>query len=200
MLSDYGDWAGCDIPQAQARRAERTAEMRARGPELARSFDIIHGHFIADKYDGLFAKPEYVAFFRDPYQQAIAHYYFLLRNPERPHPEERIFHEEKMTLLDYLEWPAFRDHQTQFLGSRTIEDLSMVGISSAFPQSLAMFGAIFGVDLGEERFFNVNAERRGPYEITGAVKKAIETYRAADIELYRKAVEIFRKQAISVAV
>jgi hypothetical protein len=200
MMGDYGDWAGFDEPEANARRALRTAEMRARGPELLEKYDVIHGHFVADKYAGLFPVSDYVAFFREPYQQTLAHYYFLLRNPQRDHPEERIFHENKMTLHDYVEWSAFRNHQSQYLGSLSIDDFSLVGLSSAFPQSLAMFGATFGIDLGKERFFNVNEMRRGDYQIAPDIKKAIEKYRAADIELYRRAVEIFSKQSAAIAV
>jgi hypothetical protein len=199
MMGDYGDWAGFDEPTANARRAERVAAMRARGPELQEKYDIIHGHFVADKYEGLFPTAEYVAFFRDPYQQTLAHYYFLLRNPQRQHPEETMFHEAKMTLHDYLEWDAFRNHQSQYLGKVALDDFTMVGLSAHFRQSLSMFGAIFDCDLGEERFFNVNDERTGEYEITLDVKRAIEKNRALDIELYRRAQEIFAKQAARIA-
>jgi hypothetical protein len=195
MMRDYGDWAGCDVPEANERRASRTVAMRARAAELQSKYDVIHGHFIADKYLGLFPSAEFVAFFRDPYQQAVAHYHFLVRNPERDHIEERILHERKMSLHDYLEWDAFHNQQSQYLGSLSIDDFTMVGLSSEFTQSLAMFGAIFGANLGEERFANVNEDRTGAYPISRDVKKLVETYRAADIELYRRAVEIFRRQS-----
>jgi hypothetical protein len=140
-----------------------------------------------------------VAFFRDPYQQALAHYHFLVRNPQRDHIEERILHERKMSLHDYLEWDAFHNQQSQYLGSLSIDDFTMVGLSSEFSQSLAMFGAIFGTDLGEERFANVNEDRAGAYPIARDVKKLVEKYRAADIELYRRAVEIFKRQSTLLA-
>lgn len=195
MMGDYGDWAGFDIPEANERRAERTREMRLRAPELREKFDVIHGHFVADKYEGLFPDPKYLAFFRDPYQQAVAHYYFLLRNPQRDHPEERIFHENKMTLQDYLSWDAFRNHTSQYLGKIPIEDFAMVGMSAEFPRSLGLFRSIFDLDLGEQRFANVNEERQGTeYEIDAETRKAVDKNRAADIELYRKAKEIFAKQ------
>lgn len=199
LLSVYGDWAGCDLPAANERYARRTGEMRERGPELMLKYDIIHGHFAADRFVGVFPSADYVAFFRDPYQQALAHYYFLLRNPQRDHPEERILHDEKMSLHDYLEWSAFRNHQTQYLGSVSIEDLAMVGLSCEFGKSLTAFRTIFGVDLDEERFCNVNPASAGAYSITPEVKRLIDKHRAADLELYRRAVEIFKKQSAAVA-
>lgn len=195
MMGDYGDWAGFDNPEANERRLARTREMRQRGPELQAKYDIIHGHFVADKYEGLFPETKYLAFFRDPYQQAVAHYYFLLRNPQRDHPEERIFHENKMTLHDYLHWEAFRNHTSQYLGTIPIDAFTMVGMSEEFPRSLELFKAAFGLDLGRERFVNVNEERRtSGYDIDDEIRKAVDKYRPADIELYRRAKELFAKQ------
>lgn len=196
MMGDYGDWAGFNTPDATARRLERQAAMRARAAELAEKYDVIHGHFCADKYAGLFPQADYVAFFRDPYQQSVAHYYFLLRNPQRDHPEERMFHEAKMSLHDYLRWDAFWNHQSQYLGGVSIDDFAMVGLSDQFTRSIARFERIFGRPLGEETFANVNPERgNGEYPIDAEIRRAVEKYRPADIELYRRAQEIFARQA-----
>jgi len=196
FMGDYGDWSGFDTPEANARRAVRTAAMRARSAELEAKYDVIHGHFHADKYAGLFGSEQFVAFFREPYQQALAHYYFLQRNPQRDHPEERIFHENRMTLLDYLSWDAFYDQQSQYLGAIPLEDFTMVGLSNQFARGLTLFNATFGSSLGPERFVNVNTHRQNPdYEIELEAHKAVKKYRARDIELYRRAVELFERQA-----
>lgn len=195
VLTDYGDWAGFNVPEVNARRKERERAMRARREELLEKYTVIHGHFIADKYLDLFPVQQFCAFFRDPYQQVMAHYYFLKRNPQRQHPEARIFHENDMSLMEYIEWEAFHDHQTQFLGSLTIDDLDFVGLSDHYAESLEMFKLIFGHDLGEEIFENVNTERATlEYVVEPGVRKAIERYRAADIELYRRSREAFARQ------
>lgn len=200
FIKDYGDWAGFDTPEARARRAQREASARAHRDTLLANYDVIHGHFIADKYLGLFPVEDFVAFFRDPYQQTIAHYNFLLRNPQRQHPEARIFHEAKMSIHDYLEWDAFHNQQSQFLGSLTIDDLSFVGLSDQYPKSLALFRDIVGHDPGEQRFENVNTERgESDYHVDPDVRRLIERYRAADLELYARAQEIFARQCRHVA-
>jgi hypothetical protein len=195
FIKDYGDWAGFDTPEARARRARREAAARAQC-ETLKTYKVIHGHFVADKYRGLFADEKFVAFFRDPYQQSIAHYNFLQRNPQREHPEARIFHEAKMSICEYLEWNAFRDHQSQFLGTLKIEDLAFVGLSEEYPKSLMLFREIVGYDPGEEQFENVNSARGDAgYEVGADVRRLVQRYRAADIELYRKAKEIFALQS-----
>jgi len=196
MMKDYGDWAGCRVPEAMEHCHSRTLAMRARRDELFEKYDVIHGHFAPDKYLGLFPVEDFVAFFRDPYQQALSHYYFLLRNPQRDHPEERIFHEAKMTLHDYLSWEAFHDHQTQYLGSLSIDDFAMVGLSEEFYKSVELFNSMFGSDLRGNSFLNVNPDTQGDtYKITPDIRKAVEKYRGADIATYRRAREIFRRQS-----
>lgn len=195
LMLDYGDWAGFNVPEAIERCNMRMLRMRSRRDELLEKYDAIHGHFVADKYVGLFPAGKFVAFFRDPYQQALSHYCFLLRNPQREHPEEKIFHEARMTLHDYLRWDAFRDHQLQYLGSVSIDDLAMVGIAEEFYRSVDLFNAIFGRDLQGDSFLNVNSDNGGtPYPIDHDVRKAVEKYRAADVDLYRRAKEIFARQ------
>jgi hypothetical protein len=196
FMGDYGDWSGFDLPFANERRAARTSAMRARAAELAERYDVIHGHFHADKYAGLFEREDYVAFFRDPYQQALSHYYFLLRNPLRDHPEERLFFEQRMTLYDYLSWSAFANQQSQYLGSVPLEAFALVGVSEQFVRGLGLFKARFGRDLGLQRFANVNVHRENPlYDVYPEVRRLVEKHRAGDIELYRRAQEMFDRQA-----
>lgn len=198
-MKDYGDWAGFNEPAAVARRLEREKAMRARRDELAERFDVIHGHFNGDKYRGLFQPEQYVAFFRDPFQQSQAHYHFLERNPQRDHPEERIFHENKMTLQDYLEWDAFHNHQTLYLGSVTVEELAMVGLSEHYAESLQMFARIFGKDLGAPMYLNVNEMRGEDYPVDAEIRRLVTKYRPLDVENYEKAKELFRRQQCGAA-
>ncbi len=195
VMLDYGDWAGFRVPEALERCHDRTNKMRARQHELLHGYDVIHGHFVADKYLDLFPVEEFVAFFRDPFQQSVSHYYFLLRNPQREHLEEKMLHDAKMTLLDYLHWDAFYDHQTQYLGNISIYDLSIVGLAEQFSQSIEMFNYTFSSNLETESFLNVNPDTSGQrYHITPEVRKAVEKFRPRDIELYRLAKEIFLRQ------
>ncbi len=190
-LFDYGDLVGYDTPETVARRALRTAEMRARRDELLRDYDIIHGHFIADKYAGLFPGVRFAAFFRDPYQQAVSNYRYLLRHPEIDHPGVKAFHEARISLLEFIE--VVTDVQSRFLGQMAVEDLAMVGLTEQYERSIALFAAVSGRRLPLEAVReNVNADRQGEaYPIDAAVRKAIDSHRAADVELYRRACERF---------
>lgn len=195
FMKDYGDWAGFRVPEALERCRVRTLEMRARRDELLQKYDIIHGHFVADKYLGLFPAEDFVAFFRDPYQQTVSHYCFLLRNPQREHLEEKMLHDAKMTLHDYIRWDAFHEHQRQYLGSLSVDDLAMVGIAEEFYRGVDLFNSMFGRNLKGESFLNVNPDHNGAgYTIDDDVRQAVDKYRGEDVELYRRAKEIYARQ------
>lgn len=201
LFRDYGDWAGYDEPAANARRAMRKDAMRARREELIERYDAIHGHFVADKYHGLFDDAKFIAFFRDPFQQTISHYEFLKRNTDRrsdvntaEHPEVAYFRDERPSLMEYIEAPFYRNHQSSFLGTLTIDDVAWVGLSEHYAESLEQFKAFFGIDLGPPMYKNINEDREGDYEVTPDVAKAVRRYRPNDIELYRKALERFDSQ------
>jgi hypothetical protein len=190
LLLDYGDWVGFNSSEAIARRRQRAAETRTRRAELTTAYGVIHGHFVADKYLGLFPSTDWVAFFRDPYQQAISTYQYLLNNPQIEHPGVCRFHQVKPSLSDFCRETA--DPQTGFLGSLSVAQLTMIGIAEEFPRSVLLFNKIFGRRLSPGIALNVNHERPVTgYELAADTQRAIGSYRGADIALYREARERF---------
>jgi hypothetical protein len=199
MLSDYGDWRESatpefTTPEAAARRARRAAEMRARRDELLRDYDVIHGHFTADKYVGLFPATDFVAFFRDPCQHAMSTHQALLRYRGPDHPAVNAARAAKMNVIDMI--AAFPDHQSSYLGRIPVEDLAVAGLTEHYERSGALFGAVFGRPLAADSpRTNVNPLRPSiGYEIDPAVRRAIDQHRPADAELYRRACEVFARQ------
>jgi hypothetical protein len=116
FMHDDEDWAGYKSPEAEARRAANRTRMRDRRDELLQRFDVIHGHFVPEKFAGLFPQADFVAFFRDPVQQAVSHYAFLRRIPHADHPAVREFHAADMTLADFVAWEATKNPQLQLIG------------------------------------------------------------------------------------
>ncbi len=200
VLRDYGDWAGFDEPFANLRRAKRAAAMRARRDELLEKYDVIHGHFVADKYLGLFPDARFSAFFREPAQQSISHWRWQSALTDRrsdvnqeEHMEVRYWRELRPTVEEHLKWPFYRDHQSQFLGRLRVDELAFVGIYEEYDKSIELFKAIFGRDLDAGRRAKVTLRTGGPFEVTPEVRRLVNRYRAADVELYERAKENFRR-------
>jgi hypothetical protein len=196
LLLDYGDWVGLNSPEAIARRLERATDIRRRRDELLASYDVIHGHFLAEKYVDLFPRSDFVAFFRDPYQQTISNYHFLLRHPEagREYPVVNAFHEAKMTLYEYVEWKEVRNPQADMLTGLSLDDVAVVGLTEEFERSIALFNCVFGARLDGGTRLNANLTRtQDLYTVPDDLKQLIDANREQDIELYRRAKERFAR-------
>jgi hypothetical protein len=188
FMHDDEDWAGYRSPAADARRAANAARMRARRDELLAKFDVIHGHFVPEKFAGLFPSTDFVAFFRDPFQQAVSHYEFLRRVPEIDHPVVQEFRAVGMTLQDFIAWDAVGNPQTQMIGGFSPEDFTMIGLTEEFARSIALFNTMFGRDLTADVSQNANPSRDGSgYLIDADLRDLIARHRAQDIDLYRRA-------------
>ena len=196
FMADNEDWAGYISPEAIARRAANAARMRGRRDELLERYDLIHGHFSPEKYMGLFPTTQFVAFFRDPFQQAVSHYEFLRRIPHVEHPAVQEFHAAKMTIEDFVCWEATKEPQAQLLGGLPVEALDVVGLTEEFARSTALFNATFGCNLPGGIVVNANPARaEAGYEIDARLRKLIEAHRPIDIDLYRRARVQFERQA-----
>lgn len=197
LMLDYEDYAAFRSPEALAQCASNATRMRTRRDELIAAYDVIHGHFVADKYAGLFPDGKFIAFFRDPVRQAISHYRFLQRTTHLPHPVIKAFHDARMTPAEFIRWEATKNPQTMLLGSLPLGDLEMVGLQEEFPRSLALFTATFARPLDRGVFNNVDpsgdeAERM----VDAEIRRLIGVHRAEDIDLYRRAKERFCRQAV----
>jgi hypothetical protein len=191
LWDDYGDWPESFTPESRAHDERRRAEMLARAEELRERCDIIHGHFTARKYAGVFANTALVTFVRDPYQHAISTYEHAVRAQGGQHPGHRVFKEANMSLLDLVE--AYPNHQSLYFGGIPIDDFAMVGMTERYEQSVALFEAMFGTTMPRVHARRNANPKKGleQYEISTELRDAVERHRTEDIALYRRAGERF---------
>ncbi len=198
LLRDYGDKVGFVSDDIERHRRVRMEAMRAERDEIERRYDIVHGHFIADKYRGLFRSEQYVAFFRHPLQQAISHYRYLQRVPLRNDPTISDVQGPDVTFTDFLERDTVTNSQTELLGAVPLEYFAMVGIAEEFDRGVALFNATFGCRVEITESVNVDPDRVGPrHPLTAAEREAVQNHRRADIELYQRAKQKFNRLCIA---
>ncbi len=191
LLRDYGDHVGLNTPEENRRRAVRIAEARAQRDELLRDFDVIHGHYTADKYAGLFPRADFVAFFREPYQQTLSQYEYILRHPEIDNPGVKLFHEVRPTRAEFIARAG--NHQAIYLGAVDLGELAVVGLTEQYERSVALFETVLGRKLPRDPVpANANPDRTGEhYAVDPEIQRAVEQYRALDLDVYRRARERF---------
>ena len=192
MLRDYGDRAGFDAPHIRRARLERNLAARARRDALERDYDVIHGHFVADRYRGLFQPEHYVAFFRNPFQQAVSHFRYLQRSPRRADPLIAGLQGRDVTFVDYLRRESVINAQSDLMGAVPLDDFAVVALTEDFERGVALFNATFGCVLAIGDRVNVDPATGGaPHPLTPWERRAVREHRAADVELYARARERF---------
>jgi hypothetical protein len=193
IMYDYGDWPESSTPEAADHNEGRRADMLADAERIGERYDAIHGHFVAPKYAGVFPVTALVTMVRDPYQHTVSTYEHASRDHATSHPGFRLFKEQRMTILDFIE--AFPNHQALYIGGMPLDAFAMIGLTERYEQSIALFEAIFGIAMPRAKVpQNVNPAKRGAeYEIAPEVRRAVERSRAEDIALYEHARERFAK-------
>lgn len=200
LMWDYGDWPEMRDAQAQAHNERRRVEMLAQVDDIRQKFSVIHGHYLPEKYLTVFPDAPVSAFLRDPFQHALSTYLHAQRrllelDESKLPPGLRLFRDERMTLTDML--AASPDHQAGYLSAVPLEVMAMIGITEDFDRGVALFQKLFGLRARSSSWRdNVNPDRNGHvYEVSADVRRAVEKYRAGDIELYRLGCERFLAQA-----
>lgn len=194
VLRDYGDRGGFVSDQILRVRRRRARAARADRDEIERRYGVIHGHFIADKYRGLFHPEHYVAFFRHPMQQAVSHYKYLRRIPLHNDPTIRAAQDPEMTFVDFLKQETVTNSQSELVGSVPLEHFAMVALSEDYDRGVALFNATFDCAIEVKERVNVDPQAAGrKHELSPEERRAVRTYRQADIELYQRAKRIFHR-------
>ena len=188
-IETYKEIFGAYAPNTDVQGSTPKDELREQRDALMRDYDIIHGHFVADKYTGLFPTTQFVAVFRDPYQQMVSAYHYIKREAGE------LFQKYNPSLPQFI--ALLSNMQSPFLGSISLDDLAMVGITEQYERSVALFEAIFGKKISHDvKRENTNPDRQGDtYEIDPDVKEAVDRHCAADIELYQRAQQRFEQLA-----
>lgn len=92
---------------------------------------VVYGHFWLYKYRGLATHRG--AFFRNPIERAMSHYFYTERTAIDP--------------LEFVKWPMISGVYANYLSGFPVEKLSFVGITEEYELSCRLFGKIFGREL-----------------------------------------------------
>jgi len=125
-----------------------------KGRDIARRYDVIHGHFTADTFNGIPGPKQYCMFLREPVNRTISHHLFwteqealLIREPK--HSVREKFLKNGMGLNEFAELPEMVNFYSIFLGKMRIEQFDFVGLQEEYSTSLRLFERIFGFKIEE---------------------------------------------------
>lgn len=189
------DYAGGGLSRPPC---ERQAAARTDGLQLARNglggVGCVHGHFLPAKYLPLAERNElvFVTWMRDPVARLFSHYRYwrLSYDAEHSLPHHKQVIEEGWTLEEFCLSEAFRNIYTQYLWNFPLERFAFIGISEHYREDLHAFSRKYlAADLACHRS-NVTHVRSAADRMDPALVRRIREFHAADMHLYRQALEL----------
>lgn len=164
------------------------AQYQARNELVPKQTACIHGHFLADAFDGVFPNSELVTWVRHPVQRVASRYYHLLRSPDMRDTCCLELHRRGLTLIEFAELDWMQNEMTRYLSGKTRQDFSFIGVSERFSESLKIFGEYMAVSLDiPPPMENVNPTRiRANYELTRRTHDRLLELNTRDMALYQE--------------
>jgi|HubBroStandDraft_5_1064220.scaffolds.fasta_scaffold227575_2 hypothetical protein len=167
---------------------------QARGELVPSGAKIIHGHFIADSFDGVFPDRQLLTWVRHPVERLVSNYYHFLRAPDMRDDCCRALHERKLSLREFADLDWMQNLATRYLAGKPVSDFQFVGITEQFEESMLHFSRLLGfrnvMKLPRE---NTNPDRRSErYALSPEDRAYILERNAADLAWYEQAVARLR--------
>ena len=186
--------------------------------EQRKQLRVVIGHMPFGSHEFLPQPCAYFTVLRDPVDRLISFYYFVLQSPDHDH--HRFVTSQQMSLKEYILSGMLADNgQTRRLAGilqpsrRTpmrdepcsVEDLEVakknlrerfvvVGLSEEFDKTLLLLKKALGWKIPFYVSTNVTRNRPMKDDISQDTLQVLREHTVLDIELYRYAQELFRKQ------
>jgi hypothetical protein len=153
----------------------------------------IHGHFVADAYDGFWPERQLITMVRHPVQRLVSNYYHFLRRDDPSNPASVCLHAKHLSLRQFAELALMQNEIVRYTAGRSPADFAFVGIAERYEESLLLLRRTFKIEGPMNATHdNINPERDTPDYILSADDYAhIARLNAADMVWYEKACRNF---------
>lgn len=184
LLLDYGDLPLSDSIPDRWRRLRRRSEVRRQASRIVARYGAVHGHFVASKYLPLGDRATLCIFFRDPVERLLSQYFYMHRTSDPANRMWARLHTENMSPEQLACLPRQQEIYRLFTARLPMERFAFVGITEEYQASLALFKAMFDIDIP---FHRVNSggqasngfDPRERLKVRAAQRKNIAIYEAA---------------------
>jgi hypothetical protein len=108
-------------------------------PGLPANCSLIHGHFVADRFDDIVQKPYRSVVLRDPLERMISHYKYWKEVQGVTNHRIDIPFDCHMSFMDFQSVKCLQNFQSSALGSLSINDFDLVGVTQNLPDFVNKF-------------------------------------------------------------
>lgn len=106
---------------------------------LPANCSLIHGHFVADRFDNIVQKPFRTVVLRDPLERMISHYKYWKEVQGVTNHRIDIPFDCHMSFDDFQSVKCLQNFQSSAFGSLNINDFDLVGVTQNLPDFVDKF-------------------------------------------------------------
>jgi len=117
---------------------------------------VIHGHFPANKFDGLVDKPFYTVILRDPLERMKSHYNHWKLAKGKVDQRLQLSDESVQTFEDFAFHAMLKNWQSSYLVGKPIDQFDLVGVSTALENFTQEFVYRLGITGTTQRVKSLN--------------------------------------------
>lgn len=126
---------------------------------------VIHGHFSALKYKGIFPSARLVTWLRHPFSQRISWYYFWLTLPKSKDERHIAMLENNLSFKDFINLPyTHNNFSSYYLRGVELEEFDFIGLQEFFEEDLGALATLAGYKDFQSNSVKINQNSYADYE------------------------------------
>ena len=97
--------------------------------KLPNHCSIIHGHFVADKFDGVVMNPLRTVVLREPLERMLSHYKYWKEAKGITNHRISVPFDDNLSFVEFSSQECLRNFQSSAFGSLELRDFDLVGVT-----------------------------------------------------------------------
>jgi hypothetical protein len=186
LFLDYDTAPVSDSPKRLLLEQEQKEQIASNTMLWRDNYDIIYGHYPADKYDSLGPDIKRAIFFRDPIDRTCSNYFYRLHNQTSGSGDI-----SNVPISEFAMRPNMRFVYSNYLRNISISDFDFIGITERFEESLDLFEKVFGIKLDSHRERVGKNNNYSNYLKDDGSLEILEQSQAHNQKIYEKALRAF---------
>jgi hypothetical protein len=154
---------------------------------------VIHGHFVANRFDNILPNAIHTVVIRDPLQRMHSQYDHWKRAKGRNHWRVIVPYEDAMTFEEYAMLPVMQNYQANALAGKDLKSFAIVGITERLDAyTAALYEHFIKEGYISDSIPFKNIQKLNIHKKDHTVKKsgfetAFQAFHKEDYELYKEA-------------
>ena len=156
----------------------------------------VHGHFWAGKYDEALPGALKITWLRDPVRRVLSHYYYWKSKASLPNSLHRVFVEKQSSLAEFIEFPIMQNvYAKTFLRDHELCNFAFVGVCEFYAEDMQRLQHQLGwPEVALPRENRTEHPEYNALKIDAALEQRIRQLNTADMDLYRRALDLRSRQ------